>query len=463
MRNKVVRSLLVIVSMLLLSCGLVEVVPTAVPDESAVQTRVAQDVVATLTALPATATVPPSPTPTLVPIQPTGTPIPAPPTVTPSPLPPTLTPMPVPPAYVLEEERLMGAYTVRLWRNTSDDSWGYDNIVTISAGGQTLVQVELVSALGTLTGVDVTGEGHPDVIIETYTGGAHCCFSTIVYDLGPALTKVLETRPSNCGGSFEDLDGDGAFEFVTCDDLFAYVYCPYAASPLVQAILQYEPGRGYVPASPRFEYLYSDVIPRHTRMAEAARPEEMGEWDRTTKCGVLPLMLDYLYIGRAERAWAEFNRLYDYPDRLLFWAEVVQAIGESSLYTPAGPWPTVPLPPYYMLQLLTNCGPEWQYVGLLSQGQAACGPDVPHRDVYWLSPELHRIGLLSEGERLELTPAGCTTDCRLDVVRLSDNARVGSIRLNTTVGFPGAVYRVNGVESARWRLRGDLTWEQITP
>ena len=121
------------------------------------------------------------------------------------------------------------------------------------------------------------------------------------------------------------------------------------------------------------------------------------------------------------------------------------------------------LPPYYMPQLLTNCGPEWQVIGLLSEGQPACDPAVPHRDIYWLDAQLRQVGLLGEGEGLELTPEGCTLNCRLDVVRTSDEARLGSIRLDTAVGFPGAVYRVNGVESAHWRLRGDLTWEQVAP
>ena len=31
---------------------------------------------------------------------------------------------------VVEDERLIGAYTVTLWHNTADDAWGFDNIVT---------------------------------------------------------------------------------------------------------------------------------------------------------------------------------------------------------------------------------------------------------------------------------------------------------------------------------------------
>jgi hypothetical protein len=372
-------------------------------------------------------------------------------------------PTPIPNAYVVAEEHRIGAYTVQLWRNTAPDAWGYDNAVTILAGGQTLAQLDMVFELGELTGQDITGEGNPDVIVERFTGGAHCCFSVVVYDLGAALTRVLESAESNCGGRFEDLDGDSVLEFITCDDLFAYAYCPYAASPLVQVIMQYEPGRGYVPASPRFAHRYAEAIAQHTQLAQTATAEGMGEWDQTTKCSVLPLMLDYLYSGQADLAWTEFDRLYHYPDALLFWAEVAQAVSESSLYTAVGPSPDVPLPSYYMLQWLSHCDPAVQSVGLLVEGQDACDPDTPRRDVYWLDSQLRDIGLLVEEEGLELTPDGCAADCRLDVVRYSDHARLGSIFLDTAMGFPGQVYRANGAESAHWRLRGDLMWEQVSP
>jgi hypothetical protein len=464
MNRKVVLSVLILFSVMGLACQLTGTPAPATPDPAGEQTRVARAVAATLTAVP-TATQPPPPaTDTVPPPADTLTPVPLLPT--PAPVLPTVeapADAGIPPTYVVEEEIHFGQYTVRLWRNTAEDAWGYDNIATISANGQGLVEVGMVAQLGDLTGADITGEGHPDVIIETFTGGAHCCFSTIVYDLGSELIRVLQTPESNCGGQFEDIDGDSVFEFVTCDDLFAYTYCSYAASPAVMVILRYEPGLGYVPVSPDFVDLYADSLATHLRMAEQAQPGELGEWDETTKCAVLPLMLDYLYTGQGALAWDTFNRLYGYPDRLVFWAEVAQGIAASPLYAPAGAQPPAPLPSYYMLQLLTNCGPDWQYVGLLSEGQPACDPAVPQRDIYWLEMQLHSIGLLEQGEGLQLTPEGCTANCRLDVVQFENESRQGSVRLDTVVGFPGAVYRVNGVESPRWRLRGDLTWEQVSP
>lgn len=51
-------------------------------------------------------------------------------------------------------------------------------------------------------------------------------------------------------GRFEDLDEDGIYEFLSVDDSFAYRYCAYAGTPIVRVVLKYEPGAGYVPASP---------------------------------------------------------------------------------------------------------------------------------------------------------------------------------------------------------------------
>ena len=85
MGKKAVQGLLVVFSVLAISCGLVRPPAPATPDESALQTRVAQDVAATLTAQP-TATQPPS-TPTQPPLAPTDTPNPPQPISTPIPTP----------------------------------------------------------------------------------------------------------------------------------------------------------------------------------------------------------------------------------------------------------------------------------------------------------------------------------------------------------------------------------------
>jgi hypothetical protein len=394
-------------------------------------------------------------------------PSPAPTEPAPTPTLPVLTPTPTheplePPdaSYVVEWEETVGEYRIRLWQNTSEQSVGFDGIATISRGDDLLARVDQATEIGSETGGDLTGEGHPDAVIHAFTGGAHCCFSTVAYDLGPTVTKVLEKPPSNCDGAFQDMDGDGIAEYATCDDQFAYAYCPYAGSPMVLIIMAYDPKIGYRPASPRFAAFYGDVIERHLEQAEHAEPGELGEWDATTKCAVLPVVLDYLYSGRDGMAWEAYSRLYTYPDALLFWAEIQQAVVASPLYTPGGAPAAVPWPGYYMLQYVASCGIQHQHtVALLQEGQTPCDPDVPHRGISWLDAQLRRAGLLSEDEMIVLAPQGCIDDCRLDIVRMSDSTQVGTIHLDTEGGFPGQVYRTNGEEGDHWRLKGDLTWE----
>ena len=70
---------------------------------------------------------------------------------------------------------------------------------------------------------------------------------------------------------------------------------------MVLVVMQYDLASGYVPASPRFADLYADAIEHHLAQAKEATPGELGEWDGSTKCGVLPVLL---VVGLATRLGA---------------------------------------------------------------------------------------------------------------------------------------------------------------
>lgn len=255
--------------------------------------------------------------------------------------PATVTPVPPsPPAtapeadYLLQEERLINGYAIRLWRNPNGQL-GFDSILLIEAAGQPTIRVDMVSAINDLTGSDLNADGYPDVVVETYSGGAHCCFGTQVFSLRPTTVALILQKPeSNAGGTFEDLNADGVSEFVTYDDSFAYQYCPYAAGVVVKAIMVYDPGQDrYIPGNPRFSEQYADEIATNQQRALSA-PGEFGEWDGTNICATLPLVLDYLYIGQPDRAQTEFASRYVGPDADAKWAEILQVVQTSPLYTP---------------------------------------------------------------------------------------------------------------------------------
>jgi hypothetical protein len=267
----------------------------------------------------------PPPTPTYVP----ATNTPQPPTIA---VPPPATPPE--PGYLLQEERLINGYAVRLWKNPGDQP-GYDSILMLEAANQAPIRVDMVSAINDLTGTDLNADGFPDLVVETYSGGAHCCFGTQVFSLRPSAAALILHKPeSNAGGTFENLNADTIPEFVTYDDSFAYQYCPYAAGVQVKAIMAYDPAQErYLPASPRFPEQYKEEIATNEERAQYP-PGELGEWDGTNICAILPLTLDYFYMGQPEQAKSEFYSRYSGPDADAKWNEIVQVVENSSLYTP---------------------------------------------------------------------------------------------------------------------------------
>lgn len=254
---------------------------------------------------------------------------------------PTGMPMSVPSAvvpvagYQLIEEILIDDYAVRLWTNAQNE-FGFDDILVIEAPGTGSIRVDMVSAIHDLTAEDINADGFPEVVVETYSGGAHCCFGTQVFSLREGPVLLLKTPQSNAGGQFQDLNADDLQEFITYDDTFAYRYCPYAAGVGVKVILAYDPVRDlYLPASPQFPDHYEADIATNEQRASSL-PGQLGEWDGSNMCAILPLALDYLYLAQPEKAWEEFSSRYSGParDAETIWNEVLESALASPLYTP---------------------------------------------------------------------------------------------------------------------------------
>ncbi len=238
--------------------------------------------------------------------------------------------------YRLERALSYGPYLASVWISLDDAAPSYHRVVALSRDGQLLACHDGATGLGALSGTDIDGSGWPNVIIETYSGGAHCCLATYVYDLADTLVAV-ELPPSpggNSGGEFADLNGDGVFEYLTADDSFAYTYCAFAGSPAVRVVLAYDAReRRYVPASFRYPELYALDIERDIERARAvcSGAGDLG-WDGTPKCEVLPLVLDYLYSGVADSAWAALETYYIETDQVAFRAEIERVIRASPYY-----------------------------------------------------------------------------------------------------------------------------------
>ncbi|MBV9804697.1 MAG: hypothetical protein JO130_15960 [Solirubrobacterales bacterium] len=130
--------------------------------------------------------------------------------------------------------------------------------LTITRGGAVAYDQPVVAKLcetlcwpGALTGgqpavqvVDLEHTGDPDVVLELFSGGAHCCTVVQVFSFDPGTMTYVKTERNfgDPGTRVVDLQHNGHFEFLTADDSFAYRFTDYAASGLPIEILTFASG-----------------------------------------------------------------------------------------------------------------------------------------------------------------------------------------------------------------------------
>jgi hypothetical protein len=151
-------------------------------------------------------------------------------------------------------------------------------------------------------------EGGAAVLLESYSGGAHCCTvvqaavpegsSLRVVDLGRYDGERLQRLPS-------DWDGDGALDFFVTDDAFLYAFSSYAGSLPPPRILNIVDGRAVdVSARPAFRPIFEQA------MAKAEPGCAEGENGHCAAYAAAAAR-----IGAFEPAWARVLQLHDRKSR----------------------------------------------------------------------------------------------------------------------------------------------------
>jgi hypothetical protein len=149
------------------------------------------------------------------------------------------------------QQASLGAVTATIsWTPADANGPPRDLRSSISRAGQTLVD-EAVNAGGpapwtggrqAVTVTDLDGDGEPEVIVDAYTGGAHCCTVSRIYRFASGVYAALDHDWANQVYRLSDLNGDGRPEFISADDAFSYAFGSYAESRWPLLILAYRSG-----------------------------------------------------------------------------------------------------------------------------------------------------------------------------------------------------------------------------
>jgi hypothetical protein len=245
--------------------------------------------------------------------------------------------------YTLHDERTAGLFTIQRWVNSArpeiSGAGMCDCLTVVYEGARHVVTFGTPGTLAAytvndLSSTDINGDGLPDLVVSAWSGGAHCCYSSGVYSVGEDIRPVLALATGNCGpGEFEDLDGNGTREFVTCDDRFANMYCSFADSPLPRVVYSYDATRGiYAVDTPRFASRYREELANALDEAQTWLSESRGQDAGLDKCHLLKPVLGLMYSGRLQDGIVLIRGLYRGIDRDEFERDTTERVRKSPLW-----------------------------------------------------------------------------------------------------------------------------------
>ncbi len=164
-------------------------------------------------------------------------------------------------------------------------------------------------------GTDINGDGIPDIIVEYYSGGAHCCFQYSVFSLGDRMKLVAVLNGEHSVLEFKDLDGDGKHEVIGRDWTFAYWYASFAGSPAPEIILHWNNGKYRLSEDlMKKTYDLNDVRKTAEEFRRDALPESESNQSLHWEARWWAAMLELIYSGNGDIAWKFFDWFWPVPD-----------------------------------------------------------------------------------------------------------------------------------------------------
>ena len=152
----------------------------------------------------------------------------------------------------IKEKQSFSNYTVCIYEDKNKD-FNYVEIIRSNEPVFTMegnifkfgaVYDELKNASLLKMGNDINGDEKPELVISEYTGGAHCCFNYYIFSIDKTFKPlaVIEGAHGDLA-HFEDVDHDGALEYLGNDWAFSYWNACFSESPAPEIILKYRNSR----------------------------------------------------------------------------------------------------------------------------------------------------------------------------------------------------------------------------
>jgi hypothetical protein len=199
---------------------------------------------------------------------------------------------------------------------------------------------------------NITGNGIPNLVVAEWSGGAHCCMTYYVFELGDVFRQVATIEAEHGDASFEDLDGNNIPVVQMQDWHYAYELTSFAGSPAPDIILRYVDGQYQIapdlmftdpPSDEEFTGLVHDVQEAYKK-PEADGDEVLSPGVWGSDASLWDAMLELTYKGHLDlgmrlfeecwqKDWADKDKALDHFWELVASSPYGRALVEAQGYS----------------------------------------------------------------------------------------------------------------------------------
>lgn len=157
-------------------------------------------------------------------------------------------------------------------------------------------------------GNDITGEGQPDLVISEWSGGANCCLTLSIFEIGPTFKKfgTIDAEFGDSGPHFipDKSSKTKSLAILLYDWTFANWNTDFGDSPAPKVMLRFIDGAYRVAPDLMRASLPNDLQATAASVRNYDGSKKGGAWpDADVSPQLWGRMLDLIYSGHADKAW----------------------------------------------------------------------------------------------------------------------------------------------------------------
>jgi hypothetical protein len=203
------------------------------------------------------------------------------------------------------------------------------NLTVTSSDNKEVHKEECIERVSSIKADDLDSDGKKEILIETYTGGAHCCTSLYIARIQDKKFSYLDTIYwGSCTYTVEDLNKDGKKEIIGRNDMFAYFFTNFSMSRFPLQIYNLRKNKLKLVNKDFTSTIYKSINDLKEELKQyKTSGYECPKSDTAdvfnTDAGAVQAILaaitaDYFYIGEADKGYEYIDKVYSCPDKNKF-------------------------------------------------------------------------------------------------------------------------------------------------